>query len=102
MLKKTGKYRRIFIAATVIALTHPMISSGQTAGHDWYCTDPVAHAQYAKHLKIHLENQADTIANELTEIFENPSLSAEQKHSKTLAILNELLQKGKPGLGVGD
>lgn len=102
MFKKTVKYRKIIIAATVIALTHPMLSSGQNTGHDWYCSDPETHAQYEKHLKIHLDNQAETIANELEEIFSNPSLSEEQKHSKTLAILNKLLLKSKPGPGVGD
>jgi hypothetical protein len=102
MLKKTEKYGRILIATTVIALTHPLISTGQNTGHDWYCSDPAAHAQYEKHLKLHLENQAETIADELEEIFSNPSLTKEQKHSKTLTILNKLLEKPKPGPGIGD
>lgn len=102
MAKRTGRYRQIFIAATIIALAHPILSYGQNTGHDWYCSDPEAHAQYEKHLKLHLENQAETIANNLEEIFSNPSLTKEQKHSRTLAILNKLLAKPKPGLGVGD
>ena len=95
MLKITETYRRILIAA-------PMLSIGSDLGHDWYCPDSATHAQYTKHLKLHLDHGAEAIADKLDKIYSDPSLTTEQKHAKTLVILNQELSKVKSGPGVGD
>lgn len=102
MFKKTKKHRQIIIAAIVIALTAPVLSLGSDLGHDWYCPDPTAHAQYKKHLKLHLDNGAETIADKLEKIYSDPAQSAEEKRAKTLDILNKELSKDQVGSGVGD
>ena len=102
MLKITEKRRRILITAIVIGLAPPVLSIGSDLGHDWYCPDPTAHAQYTKHLKVHLDHGAEAIAEVLEKIYSDPALSAEEKHSKTLAILNKELSKVQIGPGVGD
>lgn len=102
MFKRTETYRRILIAAIVIVLAAPMLSIGSDLGHDWYCPDSAAHKQYTKHLKLHLDHGAEAIANKLDEVYSDPSLTTEQKHAKTLVILNQELSKVKTGPGVGD
>jgi hypothetical protein len=102
MLKRTEEYGRVFIAAIVITLTAPAVSIGSDLGHDWYCPDPATHAQYTKHLKLHLDHGSEAITNVLDKIYSDSSLSAEQKHAKTLDILNKELAKAKIGPGVGD
>ena len=102
MLKRTEIYGRVFIAAIVVTLTAPVLSIGSDLGHDWYCPDPAAHAQYTKHLKLHLDHGAENIANVLDKIYSDPSLTAEQKHTKSLTILNKELSKVQVGPGVGD
>ena len=79
-----------------------IVSIGSDLGHDWYCPDPATHAQYTKHLKLHLDHGAEAITNVLDKIYGDPSLSSEQKHAKTLDLLNKELAKAKIGPGVGD
>jgi hypothetical protein len=102
MLKRTEKFRRILIAAIVITLACPVLSIGSDLGHDWYCPDPEAHQQYTKHLKLHLDRGAEAIAEMLDKIYNDPTLSTEEKHAKTLHILNKELSKPHVGPGIGD
>jgi hypothetical protein len=99
MLKRTVKYGQIFIATFVIALALPVISSGDDTGRDWYCSEPEAHALYEKHLKTHLDNDAEVITNKLEKIFSDSSLTPELKHAKTHHILNKYLSKINAGIG---
>ncbi|MGB3211373.1 MAG: hypothetical protein WBB19_11770 [Desulforhopalus sp.] len=99
MLKRTVKYGGVLVAAFVTALVFPVLSSGDDIGQDWYCSEPEAHAQYEKHLKTHLDHEADAITNRLEKIFSDSSLTAEQKHSKTLSVLNKYLSRIKAGVG---
>lgn len=93
------KYQRIFIAAFVTALALPVMSSGDDVGKDWYCSEPETHAKYEKHLKKHLDHDANIIVNKLEKIFSDSSLTTEQKHSKTLSVLKKYLSRAKAGLG---
>ncbi len=102
MLKRTVKTGRIVIAATVLALALPLMSNGKEIGHDWYCPDHKGHAGYVKHLKLHLDQEAGTIADMLGEVFSDATLTKEQKRAKTIDILNDYLAKEKIGPGVGD
>lgn len=102
MLKRTEKYGRVLISAIVISLAAPVLSIASDLGSDWYCPDPAAHAEYTKHLQLHLDHGVDAIATALDEIYSDSSLSSEQKHGKTLIILKRELSKVKVGPGVGD
>lgn len=99
MLKSTVKNGRIFIAAFVAALTLPVMSNGGEIGQDWYCSEPEAHVQYEKHLKTHLDHEAEAITNRLEKIFSDSSLTTEQRQAKTLNILNTYLSRIKAGMG---
>jgi len=87
------------MAAVVIALAHPMLTTADNTGQDWYCSEPEDHAQYEKHLKLHLDHEAKIISQLLEKIYSDSSLSTEQKQEKTLSVLNKYLSKMKAGIG---
>ena len=99
MLKRTVKYGQIFIAGFIASLALPVISSGENRGQDWYCSEPEVHAQYQKHLKAHLENQTEIITAKLEKIFNDSSLTIEQKRAKTAYVLDKYLSRIKAGIG---
>ncbi len=103
MLKISAVHGRILFAAVVIALASPaVLKAADHLGHDWYCPDPQAHAQYEKHRKMHMETDAEIIVDMLDKVCNDPALTAEQKRAHALAILKQdpsTLAKGK---GVGD
>ena len=99
MLKSAKKHRGILIAGIVIALVSPMVSSGEDTGKDWYCSEPEAHSQYQKHLKLHIDHGAEVITEKLENIFSDSSLTREQKKTKAVHVLNKYLSKAKAGLG---
>ncbi len=102
MLKRTAVTRRIIIAVALLTLASPLMASDQKMGQDWYCPDHKGHASYVKHLKLHLEHDSGAIADMLGGIYCDPSLTKEQKRTKTIDILDKYLAKEKVGPGVGD
>ncbi len=107
MMKINSKqYKRILFTVSVIVFALPLLASGHdtvsNTGHDWYCPDPEAHAQYEKHRKLHVQHQADSVAAKLEKIYDDSTLTAEQKNAKTVAILNKHLFVVQSKLGVGD
>lgn len=102
MSNTNKKYGRILLAACIIPFAVVAISYGKTAGMDWYCAEPEVHAQYEKHLALHINHEAEAITKALDEIYTTPSLTLEQKHRRTLAILKKHLTSDHDGEGVGD
>lgn len=102
MLKRTVVTRRIIIAAALLTLASPLVSSGEKLGQDWYCPDHEGHVGYVKHLKLHLDHESEAIADMLGGIYCDPSLTKEQKRAKTIDILNKYLSQERVGPGVGD
>lgn len=99
MLKRTAKHGRFLTAALTTMLAFPLVASGDDTGRDWYCSEPEEHARYEKHLKLHLDYEAEAITRMLEKIYSDSSLSTEQKKQKTLTIINEYLSKIKAGVG---
>lgn len=103
MFKKIEKYGCFIIAICILSLTSPVISNAagnKDLGKDWYCSDPEEHtADYQKHVKHHIDQGAEFIAGELEKIFANQSLTANDKHEKTVEVLNRYLLKVKSGIG---
>ncbi len=107
MLKrKSGQYKRILFTVSIIVFAIPLLAMGHDTaldtGHDWYCPDPEAHAQYEKHRKLHVQHQAGAVAVMLEKIYSDATLTAEQKNAETVAILNKHLFVVQSKLGVGD
>ncbi len=103
MLKRSAAHHRILFAAVVIALAGPAVSKAKDhVGHDWYCPDPQAHAQYEKHRKMHMETDAEIIVDMLDKVYNDPVLTAEQKRAHALEILKKDPSELGKGKGVGD
>lgn len=103
MLKRSAAHGRILFAAVVIALASPAVSKAKDhLGHDWYCPDPQAHAQYEKHRKMHMETDAEIIVDMLDKVYKDPALTAEQKRAHALEILKKDPSTLKAGSGTGD
>ncbi|SDO68593.1 hypothetical protein [Desulforhopalus singaporensis] len=103
MLRKIGIHRRLVMAIVMVSLVSPVISIGgsdKDLGKDWYCNEPEEHTRsYQEHVKYHIDNTKQAIANELEEIFTNQSLTADEKRDKTIDVLNRYLLKIKMGTG---
>lgn len=99
MFNRTNYLVGIFSLALVMTVTTPIITNGENVGEDWYCSDHEAHAKYEKHLKRHLDHSAEAITDMLDKIYNDQTVSKEDKKKKTLAILNKHLSKMKAGLG---
>lgn len=99
MFNRTNYLVGIFSLALVMTVTTPIITNGEDVGKDWYCSDHEAHAKYEKHLKRHLNHSAAAITDMLDKIYNDQTVSKEEKKKKTLAILNKHLSKMKAGLG---
>ena len=99
MLKTTVKHGRVLSAILIAMFAFPFVSSGDDTGRDWYCEEVEEHARYEKHLKLHLDNEAEAITMMLEKIYSDSSLSDAQKKEKTLDVLNDYLSKMKAGMG---
>jgi hypothetical protein len=103
MLKRSAVHGQILFAAVVIALASPVVSKATDhLGHDWYCPDPKAHAEYEKHRKMHMENDAEIIVDRLDKVYNDSALTAEQKRAQALEILKKDPSELAKGKGVGD
>ena len=85
------------MTAITVLLVFPLIASGK--GKDWYCPDPAGHAKYEQHLKIHLDHSSKTISEGIEKIYQDPSLTPEQKKAKTMKILRQYLSKKSVATG---
>jgi len=99
-----GKYKgwvRVLILTIMTILTAPLILQGAgDTGRDWYCSEPEAHTgDYKEHLKLHIDRGANIIADKLEKIYNNKSLTSEEKQAKTIEILNKYLSQTKAGIG---
>ena len=72
MVKRIATSSRMVIAAILLTLASPLMSSGEELGHDWYCPDHEGHASYVKHLKLHLDHDSGTIADKLEKVYGDP------------------------------
>ncbi len=101
MVGKNERWRRLLIISILITLTAPVFSLGASdTGLDWYCLEPETHTEnYKKHLKLHITHGADRIAAKLEKIFNNQSLTSEEKRAKMIEILNRYLVQAKVGIG---
>lgn len=99
MFNKTNYLVGIFSLALVMTVTTPIITNGEDAGKDWYCSDHETHAKYEKHLKRHLDHSVEAITDKLDKIYSDQALSKDEKKKETLAILDKHLSKMKAGLG---
>lgn len=99
MLKSILQGKLLLLIGCTILFAFPVISLGEGAGHDWYCPDQKAHKQYDKHRKQHHDYAAKTIATMVQKIFNDPSLSMEQKNAKAEKVITDELEKVKLGLG---
>ena len=70
------------------------------SGHDWYCPDPEAHAQFEKHLHQYHNQDAEEVVAILSKVFDDDTLSAEEKTAKATDIMKSFAAKIK--LGEGD
>ena len=103
ILKISAAHGRILFAAVVIALaSSAVLKAADHLGHDWYCPDPEAHAQYEKHRKMHMETDAEIIVDMLDKVYNDPELTAEQKRTHALKILKKDPSELGKGQGVGD
>jgi len=71
-----------------------------SSGHDWYCPDPEAHAQFEKHLQQYHNQDSEEVVAMLSKVFGDDSLSAEEKTAQTTDIIKTFATKIK--LGEGD
>ena len=101
MIGKNERWCRVLIVTIMIVLTAPLLSLGAgDTGRDWYCSDPKAHTgDFKKHLKLHIDRGADRIAGKLEKIYNNQSLTSEEKQAQTIEILNKYLFQVKAGMG---
>ncbi len=101
MVGKIERWGRVLVITILTTLAVPVISQGaDDTGRDWYCSEPETHTgDYKKHLKLHINRGADRIAANLEKIFNNQSLTSEEKQAKTIETLNKYLLQVKAGLG---
>ncbi len=101
MLWKNEKWRRLLVVSIILTLPAPIIAQGAgDTGRDWYCSDPKAHtSDYKKHLKLHIDHEADRIAAKLNNIYTNQTFTSKEKQAKTVEILNRYLLQAKVGMG---
>lgn len=103
MLKISTAHGRILFVAVVIAFASPAVSKEKNQlGHDWYCPDPEAHAQYEKHRKMHMETDTEVIVDMLDKVYNDSALTAEQKRTHALKILRKDPSELRKGQGLGD
>lgn len=102
MKKSSLKHGQIFLAAVMITLAIPLTTQAKDIGHDWYCSDPEAHAQYEKHRKLHSDKDAEILAEMLAKVYSDPSLTTEQKKENAVKILKKDPKIKTEGNGVGD
>ncbi len=102
MKQKNRKAGQIVIGVIIMAFATPVLSSGESTGQDWYCAKSKEHAQYINHRKLHIDHEAEIAAVLLEQIYDNKSLSAEQRHIKTVHILKQDLSNVSLEKGIGD
>ena len=93
MKQKTRRAGQIVIGIIIMAFATPVFSSGEDSGQDWYCAKSKEHAQYINHRKLHIDHEAEVAAALLEQVYSDKSLSAEQRHIKTVNILKLDLSK---------
>ncbi len=96
---RTALYRRILITASIVFLALPVLSKAHESGHDWYCPDPDAHAQYEKHRKLHHDHETEVVTTMLQKLYADQRLSPEEKNAKAMELLTKYTEKVKMGLG---
>ncbi len=99
MKKPARKVKLLTLIGCTLLIALPSISIGQGTGHDWYCPDHDAHKQYQQHRKSHHDYAAKAIAAMVREIFNDPTLSMDQKNAKAEKLIIKELEKVKLGLG---
>lgn len=99
MCKRARQIKLLILIGCTMIIAFPALSMGEQKGHDWYCPDPEAHKHYQDHRKQHHDYAAKTIAAMVRDIFNDPSLSMDQKNVKAEKIIADELQKVKLGLG---
>lgn len=101
MIGKNERWGRVLIITVMAILAAPLISLGAgDLGRDWYCSEPEAHtSEYKKHVKRHIDRGANIIAEKLEKIYDDQSLTSEEKQAKTIEILNKYLLQAKAGRG---
>lgn len=103
MFQRIEKFGYFITVLCILSLTSPVISyaaGNKDLGKDWYCSEPEEHtAEYRKHVKHHIDQAAEVIAGNLEKIFADQSLTAEDKHEKTIEVLHRYLLKVKAGTG---
>ena len=102
MKQKTRRAKGIVIGIIIMTFAAPALSSGENTGQDWYCAKPGEHAQYINHRRLHIDHEAEVAATLLEQIYSDKSLSAEQRHIKTVHILKQDLSNVSLEKGIGD
>lgn len=100
MITKARKLGTAVLLSCIMIVLGTMTAQGGTpAGHDWYCPDPEAHAQYEKHRQQYHDHNADSIIEILNKLFSDQTLTLEEKKTQAAGILADYAAKVKMGIG---
>jgi len=89
----------VISAATLCTLAAAPAFSA-SSGHDWYCPESDAHAQFEQHRQKYHDFNVDQVVDVLEKLYQDETLSPETRKAQATELLKDYSVKVK--LGEGD